>query len=179
MAKLAEEEELIALAGGNNFVGVIRKERLSQILKALEAVPVSSIRDSVTREKVCISARVAVYGPDGTDTSPQMIMHAIEPALKKREFVVYYQPKVDMKSRRITGAEALIRWNHNGTLVPPMDFIPISEKTGQVQQLDFYVLETVCGHIAEWIEKGIEIVPISVNFSKHHFVENTVAEHEL
>ncbi|MCM1257502.1 MAG: EAL domain-containing protein [Roseburia sp.] len=212
VAKLAKEEELIALAGGNNFVGVIRKERLPLILKALEAVPVSSIRDSLTGEKVCISARVAVYGPDGTDTSPQMIMeklsstydeinreqnetvryyddkirqrksreelimNSIGPALKKMEFVVYYQPKVDMKSRRIIGAEALIRWNHNGKLVSPMEFIPISEKTGQVQKLDFYVLETVCRHIAKWREKGIEVVPISVNFSKHHFVENTVAE---
>lgn len=212
LAKLASKEELMALIGGNNFVGVIRKERLPVILEELKAVPVSCLKDSVTGEKVCISARIAVYCPDGTDTSPQMIMeklsstydeinrgqnqtvryyddkirqrksreelimHAIEPALKKREFVVFYQPKVDMNSRRIIGAEALIRWSHNGTLVPPIEFIPISEKTGQVQKLDFYVLDTVCRHIGEWIEKGIGVVPVSVNFSKHHFVENTVAE---
>lgn len=69
-----------------------------------------------------------------------LIMHAIDPALKKREFVVYYQPKVDMKSRRIIGAEALIRWNHEGKLVPPMEFIPICENTGQVQSWTFMYL---------------------------------------
>ncbi|MDE6904715.1 MAG: EAL domain-containing protein [Lachnospiraceae bacterium] len=212
VAELVTAEELMALTGGNNFVGVIRKERLPLILKELESVYVSCIREPVTGERVAITARIAVYNPDGTDTSPQMIMeklsstydeinkgqnetiryyddkirqrksredlimHAIEPALKKREFVVYYQPKVDMKSRRIIGAEALIRWNHEGKLVPPMEFIPICENTGQVQKLDFYVLETVCSNISEWLDKGIDVVTISVNFSKHHFVENTVAE---
>lgn len=212
VAELAAADELVALTGGNSFVGVIRKERLSLILKELESVYVSCIREPVTGERVAITARIAVYNPDGTDNSPQMIMeklsstydeinrgqnetiryyddkirqrksreelimHAIEPALEKREFVVYYQPKVDMKSRRITGAEALIRWKHDEKLVPPMEFIPICERTGQVQKLDFYVLETVCRNIRDWLEKGIDVVTISVNFSKHHFVENTVAE---
>ena len=61
-----------------------------------------------------------------------LIMHAIDPALKKREFVVYYQPKVDMKSRRIIGAEALIRWNLVGKLVPAIVLIKICENTGHV-----------------------------------------------
>lgn len=106
-----------------------------------------------------------------------LIMHAIAPALEAGEFEVYYQPKVSMKTRKITGAEALIRWNHDGKVVSPGEFIPICEKTGQVQKLDFYVLETVCRHIKEWLERGIEVVTVSVNFSKHHFVEDTVAEH--
>ncbi|MBO5524497.1 MAG: EAL domain-containing protein [Roseburia sp.] len=213
VAEMATAEELVALVGGNNFVGVIRRERLELILKELEAVPVSCIREPITGEKVFISARVAVYQPDGTDTSPQMIMeklsttydeinreqnqtvryyddkirkrkiredlimHAIEPALEAGEFEVYYQPKVSMKTRKITGAEALIRWNHDGKVVSPGEFIPICEKTGQVQKLDFYVLETVCRHIKEWLERGIGVVTVSVNFSKHHFVEDTVAEH--
>lgn len=213
VAEMATAEELIALTGGNNFVGVIRNERLDIILKALEAVPVSCIKEPVTGEKVCIAARIAVYQPDGTDTSPQMIMeklsttydeinrvqsetvryyddrirqrkiredlimHAIEPALDAGEFEVYYQPKVDMKSRKIIGAEALIRWNHEGKIISPGEFIPVCEKIGQVQKLDFYVLETVCRHIAEWLQKDIEVVTVSVNFSKHHFVEDTVAEH--
>lgn len=213
VAEMATAEELVALVGGNNFVGVIRRERLELILKALEAVPVSCIKEPITGKKVFISARVAIYMPDGTDTSPQMIMeklsttydeinreqnqtvryydekirkrkiredlimHAIAPALEAGEFEVYYQPKVSMKTRKITGAEALIRWNHDGKVVSPGEFIPICEKTGQVQKLDFYVLETVCRHIKEWLERGIEVVTVSVNFSKHHFVEDTVAEH--
>ena len=104
-------------------------------------------------------------------------MNSVEPGLQAKEFEVFYQPKVNMKTRKLIGAEALIRWRRNGSIVPPMDFIPICEKVGLVQKLDFYVLDTVCRHIVEWIDKGITMVPISVNFSKQHFVEDTVAEH--
>ncbi|MDD6305500.1 MAG: EAL domain-containing protein [Clostridiales bacterium] len=213
VAEMAMAEELVALIGGNNFVGIIHSERLDEVIKALSAVPVSCIKEPITGEKVSISARIAVYQPDGKDTSPQMIMeklsttydeinrgqnetvryydekirqrkmkedrimHAIEPALEAGEFEVFYQPKVDMRTRKIIGAEALIRWRHKGKLIPPIEFVPICEKIGQVQKMDFYVLDTVCSHLANWLDKGIKVVPVSVNFSKHHFVEDTVAEH--
>ncbi len=99
----------------------------------------------------------------------------IEPALKNHEFEVYYQPKVNMENRMLVGAEALVRWNRNKTIVPPMEFIPLCEIMGLVQKIDFYVLNEACQHIKSWLEKGLRVVPISVNFSKHHFVENTVA----
>lgn len=212
VAELAEEDELVALVGGNNFTGVLKAEHLQKVLHKLEGIPLITLENS-NGEQVYISARVAVYIPDGTDNSPQMIMekmsttfseinrsinqsvlyyderlrerklyenkviNSVEPALEAGEFEVFYQPKVNMKTRKLIGAEALIRWRKNGSIVPPMDFIPICEKMGLVQKLDFYVLETVCRHLVEWIAKGINVVPISVNFSKQHFVEDTVADH--
>lgn len=212
VAELAHEDELVALVGGNNFVGVVKAERVDELLHRLEGIPLITLAEN-NGKQVYISARVAVYIPDGTDNSPQMIMekmsttfaeinrsinqsvlyyderlrqkkiyedeimNSVEPGLEAGEFEVFYQPKVNMKTRRLIGAEALIRWRRNGSVVPPMDFIPICERVGLVQKLDFFVLDTVCRHIVEWIDKGITMVPVSVNFSKQHFVEDTVAEH--
>lgn len=105
-----------------------------------------------------------------------MVEDMLEPALKHKEFVVYYQPKVNMENNDLIGAEALVRWVHDGRIIPPMDFIPICESNGFVQKIDFYVLEQVCQDIREWIDKGIEMVKISFNFSKQHFIEKHVAE---
>lgn len=212
VAEWADKDELVALVGGNNFVGVLKAEHVQDVLHKLEGVPLITLADA-NGGQVYLSARVAVYIPDGKDNSPQMIMekmsntfaeinrtinqsvlyydeslrqqklyeneimNSVEPALEAEEFEVFYQPKVNMKTRRLIGAEALIRWRRDGTLVPPMDFIPICEKAGLVQKLDFYVLETVCRHLVDWISRGITVVPVSVNFSKNHFAENDVAEH--
>lgn len=89
-------------------------------------------------------------------------------ALNNNEFVVYYQPKVRIDNRMLTGAEALIRWNKNGKLISPMDFIPIAEHTGFIRHLDMFVLEHTCKLLRKWRNEGKRIVPISVNFSKIH-----------
>lgn len=89
-------------------------------------------------------------------------------ALNNNEFVVYYQPKVRIDNRMLTGAEALIRWNKNGKLISPMDFIPIAEHTGFIRHLDMFVLEHTCKLLRKWRNEGKRIVPVSVNFSKIH-----------
>lgn len=89
-------------------------------------------------------------------------------ALKNGEFIVVYQPKVNLKNYTLSGAEALVRWKKDGKLIPPDSFIPLFEKNGFVCKVDFYVLDVVCKKIRGWIEKGIEPVKISVNFSKLH-----------
>ncbi len=97
------------------------------------------------------------------------VAQLLRPALSGKEFVVYYQPKVQMNSNRLIGAEALVRWKHDGRLIMPMEFIPISEETGFVCAIDFYVLEEVCAQIRKWIQKDLDVVKVSVNFSKLHF----------
>lgn len=104
------------------------------------------------------------------------IFERIEPAIRNREFEVYYQPKVDMNTRRLTGAEALIRWNHGGTVISPAKFVPLCEKRGLIEKLDFFVLESVCESISRWENQSIRLVPVSVNFSKQHFVNRNVAD---
>jgi len=97
-------------------------------------------------------------------------------AVQNREFVVYFQPKVSISDMRIAGAEALVRWTCNGQILPPVKFIPFCERTGLVIDIDFYVLEETCRKMRKWMEEGLELVRISVNFSKYHFNENGVAE---
>lgn len=97
-------------------------------------------------------------------------------AIRNRELVVFYQPKVDLVSKKINGSEALVRWIRHKTIVPPMDFIPVLEREGSICDLDFYVFETVCADIRQWIDAGISPVKISTNFSKMHLKQPNAAE---
>lgn len=97
-------------------------------------------------------------------------------SLAKNEFKVYYQPKVDLQTNMLCGCEALSRW-YAQRLITPAEFIPILEQEGTIKNLDFYVLETVCRNIREWIDKGIEPVLISTNFSKLHLSDDHFEEH--
>ncbi|WP_018123653.1 bifunctional diguanylate cyclase/phosphodiesterase [Desulfovibrio oxyclinae] len=89
-------------------------------------------------------------------------------ALRKREFVVHYQPKVALSSGRVVGAEALVRWAlPDGTMVSPGEFIPLAEETGMIVQLGEQVLETVCTDMAE--RNFPEGFRVSVNLSANQF----------
>lgn len=91
----------------------------------------------------------------------------IEHAYANREFVAYYQPKYDSKTKRLAGAEALVRWRKpNGQMISPGLFIPHAEESGFVRKLDEYVFREVCMAQKRWMEKGLPIVPISVNISR-------------
>lgn len=95
-------------------------------------------------------------------------------AIKNDEFVAFYQPKVDINSGKLVGAEALIRWQtKDNRLIPPGDFIPLSEKTGLVTDLDMIVFEKVLAFLRRSLDEGIECVPISVNFSRLHFANES------
>lgn len=108
----------------------------------------------------------------------KQIEDVMEDALKNEEFIVYYQPKINMNTGMIGGAEALIRWNRPGQgLIPPNIFIPLFEDNGFVVQLDYFVLDKVCAHLKEQLDQGIEICPISVNFSRLHFKTNSFIDH--
>ncbi|MBP5331436.1 MAG: EAL domain-containing protein [Lachnospiraceae bacterium] len=93
---------------------------------------------------------------------------AFSDAIKSREFVVFYQPKVDLRSMKLHGAEALVRWNHAGEFIAPGRFIPLFEKNGYVVHVDFYVLDQVCRDLRSWLNAGLEPVRVSSNFSKLH-----------
>ena len=97
-------------------------------------------------------------------------------SLYKGEFKAYYQPKVDTETYQIVGAEALARWEHEGRLVPPVEFVPVLEQNGMICMLDFYVLEQVCKDIRDWLQKGIEPVRVSVNLSRKHLANPNLAE---
>lgn len=87
-------------------------------------------------------------------------------AIDARQFVLHYQPKVDMISGDIVGAEALIRWQHpDKGLLLPMEFIALAEETGLIIQIGAWVIDAVCAQQALWIAAGSRVVPIAVNVS--------------
>lgn len=108
----------------------------------------------------------------------QKIESYMEEALANNEFVVVYQPKTFTNNEKIAGAEALVRWHHNNTMVPPNKFIPLFEKNKFIIKLDLYIFEQVCKDLAEW-KKSYDFVPtISINVSKEHFInENFIDEY--
>lgn len=107
------------------------------------------------------------------------ILASFPEALKNEEFVVYYQPKVNMKTNELYGGEALVRWIRDGKMVPPDQFIPVLEKTTKITELDFYVFEKVCQNIKLWQRQGIEPVRISSNFSRMHLANPNFAQEIL
>jgi diguanylate cyclase (GGDEF)-like protein len=91
-------------------------------------------------------------------------------ALERKEFRLFYQPKVDTRTRQIVGAEALIRWEHaERGFVGPDEFIPIAEETGLIEPIGAWVLEQACRDIRAWHARGLAIPRISVNVSGRQF----------
>ncbi len=91
----------------------------------------------------------------------------MEKALEKGEFYVCYQPKYSTHEKKIVGAEALVRWRMNGeNVIPPSEFIPLFESNGFIKELDKYVFEQVCRDVSEWLDKGLDVKPVSVNLSQ-------------
>jgi diguanylate cyclase (GGDEF)-like protein/PAS domain S-box-containing protein len=93
-------------------------------------------------------------------------------AIEKDEFVLHYQPKVELSSGRITGVEALIRWNRPGAgLVSPTDFIPMLEETGLIARVGRWVIATACRQIGLWLRSAAGPVQVSVNVAGRQMVE--------
>lgn len=99
------------------------------------------------------------------------IENKMEQALHDHEFVVYFQPKYDLRTERPVGAEALVRWVTDQGIVMPGEFIELFERNGFVLKLDLYVFEQVCANIRKWLDEGLTILPISVNVSRLHLVD--------
>lgn len=125
--------------------------------------------------------RYTVYQTfDKTIEISRNIEAEMEDALKNGEFEVYLQPKVNMISSCLCGAEALSRWIHPlDGLRPPIAYIPLFEKNGFISQLDMYVYEQVCKIKASWAGQPYEHIPVSVNMSRLHlYNKNFVTELE-
>jgi len=113
--------------------------------------------------------------------SPSMNVHTLERlefesdlrhAMERDELVLYYQPKVDIVSGRITGTEALLRWNHpRRGLVAPNDFIPLAEETGLIGPIGEWVLASACARNKVWQDQGYANLTVAVNLSARQFVD--------
>src|ERR1700684_2483888 len=91
-------------------------------------------------------------------------------ALGRKEFLLHYQPKIDLQTGQVTGMEALIRWQHpERGMVPPATFVPIAEECGLILRIGQWVLLEACKQAREWSDSGLGVVPISVNVSAVEF----------
>lgn len=100
-----------------------------------------------------------------------------ETALENEEFEIWYQPKYSAHSRKLVGAEALVRWRRaDGALIPPLKFIPLFERNGNIIRLDEYVFRAVCRQQKEWQKQGQKMLPVSVNISRVSLYYSSVVE---
>lgn len=108
-------------------------------------------------------------------------------ALQRNEFFLLYQPKLDVQSGKVLGAEALIRWAHpQDGIIPPNEFIPIAEETNLILQIDAWVLDAACAQAKSWQDGGVQPFRIAVNVSAREFtvslperIEQALSKHQI
>jgi diguanylate cyclase (GGDEF)-like protein/PAS domain S-box-containing protein len=100
-----------------------------------------------------------------------LIEHDLHRALEREEFELYYQPKVDSRTGRIIGGEALIRWRHpEQGMVSPGQFIPVAEQSNLINSIGEWVVRAVCAQSRVWADAGLVSIPISFNVSARQFL---------
>ena len=205
LLSLMDDEEVLCRPGGDSFISLIKLENFKKYLKKLEHIKVDfngekidlystigyyenleqlPLNDSIefANTAYSIAKRENLNVFKYTDELNKQIMKEktikveIMDGLKNGEFINYYQPKVDSLKNELCGAEALVRWNKNGNLVLPKDFIKILERENSIIDLDYYVLIKACKDIKKWESLGLTPVKVSVNFSMKHLDDYNAAK---
>jgi diguanylate cyclase (GGDEF)-like protein len=123
-------------------------------------------------------SRVEVYSPayDYFDPTRLMLLGQVRRGLERGEFILHYQPKMDLQTKRITGVEALLRWQHpEHGLLPPLKFIPLVEQTALVGPVTLHVIGEALRQMSCWRELGLRL-GISVNLSARNLVGSELPE---
>lgn len=119
------------------------------------------------------------YSPEMNASVARMltIENKLHKAIEEREFLLHYQPKLELASGRICGIEALIRWQDPDVgLVAPSEFIPVLEETGMILVVGRWVIETVCDQIRQWQEQGLAVPTVAVNVSSLQLTQGNFVE---
>jgi diguanylate cyclase (GGDEF)-like protein/PAS domain S-box-containing protein len=205
VARLGGDEFVIALAevAEVDDVGLVGKKIQEALIRPFhlaerELFMTASIgisfypRDGGDGETLIRNADVAMYRAKAEGGNlfrffaPDMNLRVMETlemeadlrrALEKKEFLLHYQPKVDLASGRISGCEALVRWRHPVKgLVPPGAFIPLAEETGLIVPLGDWVLREACRQSTEWRKSGFPVVAVATNLSARQFRQTDLVE---
>ncbi|MEG2649442.1 MAG: EAL domain-containing protein, partial [Eubacterium sp.] len=145
--------------------------------------PVNIMCDRAILAKESIKGKYETFFAYYNDTirqkllDEQMIISNAKKALQENQFQVYFQPKYDLKTNEIVGAEALVRWLHpvKGFL-PPSAFIPIFERNGFISELDYYIWEQCCQKMKAWADLGNTVTPVSINVSRVDIYDQELPE---
>ncbi len=123
--------------------------------------------------------RYAFYSKELNDESiyKSSITNGLRKALKEDQFSLFYQPKIDLGTEKLVGAEALIRWQHP-TLgnISPADFIPLAEESGDILAIGEWVINHACKQISKWQSAGVHVPRIAINISAHQFKNSHLFE---
>ncbi|NEW06554.1 EAL domain-containing protein [Paenibacillus sp. SYP-B3998] len=122
---------------------------------------------------------VKIYSPTMNEEAVrrQLLESELHKALERNELVVHYQPQIDVKTSKIFGMEALVRWNHpTRSLLYPGDFIAIAEETGMIVPIGAKVLEIACKQCKQWQEQGFADLRIAVNLSQIQLRQDNLVE---
>ena len=123
-----------------------------------------------------------------TELRNKQLNDEIKEGIANKEFMAWFQPQYDTFTKKIVGAEALVRWyKSDGRIISPYYFIEFSEKTGLIQEIDRIVLENVCKSISQWREQGLDVMPISLNLSRAYlsdenaiyYIKNTLDKYNI
>ncbi len=123
--------------------------------------------------------RYRFYTPEMNDKALRRLAmeNELRKALEREEFLVYYQPKLDLSSGKVIGAEALVRWKHPQLgFLSPVEFIPLAEETGLIKSIGDFVLRTACLQNKRWQDKGLNKIDISVNLSAVQFQQKNLLQ---
>ncbi|MGI2125348.1 putative bifunctional diguanylate cyclase/phosphodiesterase [Shewanella oncorhynchi] len=96
---------------------------------------------------------------------------SLHDALKNNEFLLYFQPKLDLQTGKVIACEALIRWQKDGRLISPISFIPVAEETGIIIPIGRWVIEQSCKVLREWQKKYNYAIPIAINVASQQFAD--------
>lgn len=149
-------------------------------------------QDGLNIDELIKRADLAMYLGKGTgDSSYKFFTESMESRLDKiqieeemrtgihkdDEFILHFQPKIDTRTAKITGAEALVRWNHPRLgFVSPAEFIPLAEETGLIIQLGEKILDLACAQLHAWHKDGFDSIQIAVNISTRQFMQDNFIE---
>ncbi len=111
-----------------------------------------------------------------TVTDRLALLNRLRQAIPNNEFVLHYQPKINLQTGKVIGSEALIRWNSTEGLISPASFIPLAEETGLIIQIGEWVLHTACTQNRAWQLAGHMPIPVSVNLSPRQLARGDIVE---
>jgi diguanylate cyclase (GGDEF)-like protein/PAS domain S-box-containing protein len=120
-----------------------------------------------------------IYNPDFSVKALEQITleRELRIALRNNEFRLYYQPRIDVKTNTLVGMEALLRWiKPDGTIVPPLKFIPKAEETGLIIPIGEFVIRESCRQLKEWMDKGFSKLTISINLSARQIEDKNLLD---
>lgn len=131
------------------------------------------VRTALQKQRFEASERCVFYDQEILERIKRnhQLESLFDASIANHDFEMYLQPKVELDSWRLKGAEALVRWKHpKEGMIFPSEFIPLFERDGKIQELDQYMFEETCRFIAKRKRAGMELFPISVNLSRDHFL---------